>query len=217
MEGRRQPPPFLLLGGYLVLAGFGFLVLFSYAETDDFAGWVPAFAVLQILWVLLVGTTPRPTARIGARAGIAAGIAGLFVLACGVTSLAAPVELLHLRLREQNGNDDLAVAGFFVGLAIALVAALITSFRFARLLAPVSTRGVIAVLTVVAGTGLWSLAVGLTVYPLIPQRPWGILDGFTAILAGMCGVGALIFSLPLFLYAWHLARRPAVDTTPAAS
>jgi hypothetical protein len=68
---------------------------------------------------------------------------------------------------------------------------------------------------VVALTGLWSLAMGLTIYPLIPQRPWGFFDGFAALLAGATGAGALTFAVPLFVFVWLLSRRPAVDTTSA--
>jgi hypothetical protein len=209
----RDLLPAVLAGGYLVLAGLVFLALFSFDGTDDFAGWAPVIGGTQVGWCALVGTTQRSSARIGARAGIAAAFAGLFVFACGTSSLIAPIELVELRLGA-GGNPVVDVA-YFLALGVGLIASILTSVRFARLLAPGNTRGVAAVLAVVALTGLWSLAMGLTIYPLIPQRPWGFFDGFAALLAGATGAGALTFAVPLFVFVWLLSRRPAVDTTSA--
>jgi hypothetical protein len=192
---------------YASLALAAFVWLFSMGETDDFAGWVPVVVGTQLLWCVLVGYAPRPTTRIGPRAAFAAVFAGILVGVCGLASLVAPLELL------ETYHEDTAIVLGWGALGVSFVGMILCMVRFARLLAPVTARGVAAVLGVVGGTGAWAVAVAAVTWPLIDHRPGGFLQGIITMMAAACGAGALAWSLPLLVYVWLLRRRAPVDTT----
>jgi len=186
---------------YVVASLVAFFVLWDNAMTDDFAGWVPAGFALQAVWVALVGITPRASPRVTAATGIAAGIAGVFVLVCGTLSLWAPLEVL------ETHHEDLAMALGVVALGVAFASSVVVVVRFARDLAKATARGVTAVLLTVGLTGLWAIASGATSYASIEHRPGAFLQGIVSYGAMAAGVLAIGFVVPLSLHVLWLSAR----------
>jgi hypothetical protein len=200
--------PAVIGGLYLGLAFIAFVYMFLDGSLDDFSGWVPALVVSQGLFVALVGVTPRPRARTGVRAALAAILAALLVLVAGAGIVGAPLEIL------EKSTEDLAIGLGIAGLVVVAVAVLVCVVRFARLLAPASARGVAAVLGVVMLTGIWAGVTGVICYLETPN-PHALLAGLIAMMAAFAGGLSVAWALPLWLLAWHLAGRQATEVTPA--
>lgn len=108
----RRSLPWLVLAGFLALACGGFLALFSYPASDDYAGWSLALPTFVLpAWIVLM-RRPGPLGPVGALGLALPGGAGLGAVAVSLVGLVQLPDLAQVVAMTLLGPVlALAVAG----------------------------------------------------------------------------------------------------------
>jgi hypothetical protein len=193
--------------GYLLVTGAVFFWMFGNPMTDDFAGWVPALVLLQIVWCALLG---RPGPSLGRGRAIALAILTALLVALILLAVLLSVADLIGGTSWLSGVTVIALALSAVGFATPRFIAMAT----ARPTLEVSTRLLVR-LTIAA---LLGMALGAACLALTPERGQ-IFAGILAILAIFTTGLVLVFTIAPWLWALveYLARPPLEPAPPVAT